>query len=274
MFNVTLAATVLAATGAGAGGAASRRRAARRVAGPAVGRRPTRATVQPYTSLGREPGPASSGRGRGRVLSSRFHADPAGFVLVGYATSQPADVWEVLTALGTVAAAAFGAVSATAAWLAARASARTSREATEALANTIVPRPRVQGVYKRQSNGTSVGHVVIANDLSYPAADVDVRVTRRDGRHFEKQVRSMAGRYSDDTLEIDIGPIAPDTLEGYEALVVREVRIRFSDERKLAGYERTEDYSAVTEPPAVPAVSEERISPTRGPLIRPVAMLG
>lgn len=84
----------------------------------------------------------------------------------------------------------------------------------------------------------------------------------------------MAGRRSDDTLEMDIGLIPPDTLEGYEGLVLKEVRIRFSDERKLASYERTEDYSAVIEPPVVAASSEERISPTRGPLIRPVAMLG
>lgn len=176
------------------------------------------------------------------------------------------DNWEVVAALATVLSAIAGAVGAIAAWRSASASRRTSQQAAEALANTIIPQVRSRGVYGRAEGERLEADVVIANDAPFPAQDVHVTVERRDGHRFEATRRWM--RANDEVLIVAIGAIAGGTNAGYEALVLDRVIIRFTDERGIATYERRENFSRLTEPPCDPEWTEVRIAPTQGPLVR------
>jgi hypothetical protein len=170
---------------------------------------------------------------------------------------QATDPWSVVTAIGTMLAAVAACISALASWKAAKSSATTSEHATEALAATILPRVRTRGTYQRESGHLPVAFVAVSNDVEFPARDIEVEVVRRDGRRFVNR-RDILEK-DDDPIVIEIGELGEPTPDGWTFLLVGRVTIRFSDERKLARYERVEDYTRLSEPPGVPTVSERRL---------------
>jgi hypothetical protein len=185
---------------------------------------------------------------------------------------QGTDPWSVVTAVATALAAIAASISAIASWRAARSSAKTSEHATEALATTIVPGVRTRGTYQSDDRQPPVAFVAVNNDVDFLARDVEVEVIRRDGRRFTG-TRDLL-RKDDLPLTVEIGELNLPTAAGAEFLAVATVTIRFSDERKLARYERVEDYAHLSEPPGVPNVSEHRLWPAPGPFLRQPARLG
>lgn len=170
--------------------------------------------------------------------------------------------WTIAGTLAALNSAIAGAIGSIAAWRAASSSARSSELAAEALATAIVPSPATRGIYRRE--GTNEAFAVIANPSPFRARDLTIFATRRDLKRFKGEAAWLA----DETIEVGVGEISSEALPGYEALVLQDIRIRFSDERSLAVYERIEDYSALIEPPCVPKVQERRLSPTAAPVRR------
>jgi len=184
---------------------------------------------------------------------------------------QPTDPWAVVTAIGTAIAAIAACVSAMASSRAAASSAKTSEHATEALATTIVPGVGARGVYQHEGTNPPEAYVAVNNDVDFLARDIEVEVIRRDGRRFKGE-RDLL-RHDDQPLVVEIGELDASTPSGNEFLVVATVTTRFSDERKLARYERVEQYGHLTEAPATPDVSEKRLWPSPGPFLRQPARL-
>jgi hypothetical protein len=144
----------------------------------------------------------------------------------------------VVTALGTAVAALAAGASAVASWRAAKSSAKTSEHATEALATTIVPGVRSRGVYQYGESDLLIAYVAVDNDVDFLARDIDVEVGRRDGRRFKGACDLL--RRDDQPLIVDIAELTSATPPGSEFLVVSRITIQFSDERRLARYERIE----------------------------------
>jgi hypothetical protein len=117
-----------------------------------------------------------------------------------------------------------------------------------------------------------VAFIAVNNDADFLARDIEVEVIRRDGRRFTG-ARDLL-RKDDSPLIVDIGELDDPTDGGWEFLVVATVTIRFSDERKLARYERVEDYAHLSEPPGVASYSEHRLWPAPGPFLRQSLRLG
>lgn len=166
--------------------------------------------------------------------------------------------WDAFSGIAQAVAAVAAAVAAGAAWRAAVTSERTSRQSSEALA--LIERPTLQtrGVYAEDVDGRVVGTVYIANPGRWDARDVVVEVRMREGHTFRDQADWL--RADAPPLRVQLDEFPRGILGGYEALLIDSITIRFSDHRRTATYERREDYSQLTEPPCVPATSEERIS--------------
>ena len=199
-----------------------------------------------------------------------------------------ADGWDIATAIGTIVGAGATAVAAIAAWKAASASERTSARASEALANTIIPRVRYAGVQRVRDDGTviedTVGAdgnyvfptdagelvVIVGQDPPFAARDVDVVVTR-DGTEYHEKADWMR---DGERIQVRAGAAPTDRDSTRVGLVLDSVRTRFSDERGLATYECFEDFTGLTDAPVAPKRTETRIWPTRGPVVRPAVHHG
>jgi len=191
-------------------------------------------------------------------------------VLVSAAT-QTTDAWTIGTAIATMVAAVFGAVGAIAAWRAADASAKTSREAAEALANTVLPHVGVRTAYRPDEDRAAPARVVIRNFSPFAASDVAVSIRLRDQRIFDAPTRAWLTNREDDVIEVEIGQVEEEPVH-FEVLALDHVRIQFSDERKLATYQRIEDFSDVTDLMVSPKVTETKIQPRVEPVRRPPAI--
>ena len=94
--------------------------------------------------------------------------------------------------------------------------------------------------------------------------DVDVLVIR-DGAKYHA---NAAWLRDGEGLSVRAGAAPTDVDSTRVGLVLDSVRIRFSDERGLATYERFEDFTRLTDAPVAPVVTETRIAPTAGPVVR------
>lgn len=171
-----------------------------------------------------------------------------------------------VNAAGTVVAGVAAVASAWFAHTSKRASDASAANLAEALSATIVPDVTTGGVYQHAGSNPLRAYVSIGNRVDFDARKVEVEVLRRDGRRFTSERDVL--RKIDEPISVEIGELDGPTLEGYEFLIVNRVTIRFSDDRELARYERTEEYAHLTEPPGVPTVREHRLSPNRGPFYR------
>jgi hypothetical protein len=142
-----------------------------------------------------------------------------------------------------VVAAIAGAAAAGAAWRAAIHSERTSRQSSEAL--IFIERPTVQthGIYTEELEERLTGVAYVADNGSWDARDLTVRVRKRDGRSFEARTEWL--REGSESLRVELGDFPPDP-GGYAGLQIDHIVIRFADRRRAAMYERHEDYSHLT----------------------------
>jgi hypothetical protein len=145
----------------------------------------------------------------------------------------------------TAGAAMFGAI---AAWRAARASERTSRDALVALAIAIKPRINVDTLDMHGAN-RSRSIALIQNTSEWDAIDVEVEVRLRDGSVVEdttavlKTAQTAVGLPTGADFEVEFGEPAPDETH---ASRLDRVLVRYWDSRKIRRYEYRQIWTLAT----------------------------
>lgn len=157
-----------------------------------------------------------------------------------------------LTTVGTLAAAAFTAVAAAAAFSAARQSDITARNAMEALGLAMEPTLDAYVGFVSMHEGDApvreVAQVEVRNKSAWAADDVEVDVVLSDGRHASHHwARILPASASNltypvspttETFEVPGGfPKHREPVDGEELTFINVVSLRYSDERRSLRWE-------------------------------------
>jgi hypothetical protein len=145
-----------------------------------------------------------------------------------------ASTWEVIAAVGTMLGGVGAAVGAVFAAIAARSSRATSKDALEALAVGIRPRPGYYFSPKSDSTGTRV-LAAVDNPSEWPASDLTFEFRFRDGRvvHDSAERLPPGGDEEWSVVLLDSPPPNMDLEREADYAV-----LRYSDDRGIARYEQ------------------------------------
>jgi hypothetical protein len=148
--------------------------------------------------------------------------------------------WDAIAA-GSAAVGALGsALGAAAAWRAASSSARTARDANEAIALVIHPVLVLRSTWPIQGDGFKRVLLPLTFMGGWPARDVKVEIYFTDGTRKVEEFDRVEGSAGVEIAHIDDGASPGASVE--------RVIVRWSDDRRLAQYEAVATLQATADP--------------------------